>query len=233
MSFALGEKNPPTGSSLNNTALPQECPRPKDRDSLMGKMIPDVPQSLTPTAQVSCRKLFWERYGTLESHLRAVAFSWRVSGLQADFANVDTCPLVPNAAGDRSTRQLRSDMSRHTVGAREGAGHRLGMRALAIQDLRTWKLIRNFQLCVVPTKRVCLQKERMTFVMFVTRKGVNEYLWALNPGRRLRVCPRSGTDLLCPLWRVRPVHRGPWSQSASQKRQLAAAPGRLGEYLLS
>lgn len=230
MSFAPGEKNPPTGSSLNNTAQPQECPRPKDRDSLMGKMIPDVPQSLTPTARVSCRKLFLERYGTLESHLLAVAFSWRVSGLQADFANVDTCPLVPDA-GDRSTGQSCSDMSRHMVGAREGAAHRLGMRAFAIWDLRTSKLIRNFQLCVVPTKRVCLQKEKR--MMFVTRKGVNEYLWALNPGRRLRVCPRSRTDLLCPLWRLGPVHRGPWSRSTSQKRQPAAAPGRLGKYLLS
>lgn len=61
MSFAPGEKNPPRGSSLNNTALPQECPRPKDPVSLMGKMIPDVPLSLTPAARVSRRKLLLER----------------------------------------------------------------------------------------------------------------------------------------------------------------------------
>lgn len=121
MSFAWWGENPLRRSALNSTPLTQECPSPNDPVSLMGKMIPDVPQSLTPAARVSCRKLFLERRGT-SSRLLAFDFSWSISGLQADFANVNTRPLITDAAGACDAPVLTS--RRHALWAREGARRR-------------------------------------------------------------------------------------------------------------
>lgn len=133
------EKNPP-GGSLNNPPRPQECPSPDAPVSLMGKMIPDVPRSLTPTARVSGRKLFLEQLGPVESHWLAVGFSWRILGSKLTLQMRTRVPGVTDGAGARARDIRVPTHDGHAVSA-EGARRRFWKPIVATGELRTLKLL--------------------------------------------------------------------------------------------
>lgn len=120
-------------------------------------MIADVPWGLLLEAQVSCRKLVWERYGTLQSQLLAFDLTFRLDICEL-LANVNTYCLVTAAASSGSmltagASQIIGAMTWASVGRRAAAAIEADARCTGVNELED--IDRNFHLCLlVPTRRI-------------------------------------------------------------------------------
>lgn len=126
-------------------------------------MIADVPWGLLLEAQVSCRKLVRERYGTLQSQLLAFDLTFRLDICKL-LANVNTCCLVTAAASSGSmltagASQIIGVMTWASVGRRAAAAIEADARCTGVDELED--IDRNFHLCLlVPTRRIYLKKQQ-------------------------------------------------------------------------
>lgn len=126
-------------------------------------MIADVPWGLLLEAQVSCRKLVRERYGTLQSQLLAFDLTFRLDICKL-LANVNTCCLVTAAASSGSmltagASQIIGVMTWASVGRRAAAAIEADARCTGVDELE--HIDRNFHLCLlVPTRRIYLKKQQ-------------------------------------------------------------------------